>query len=144
VGLAIAALAIGVAVLLYQGPGRAVVRGHVGDVAATMLVFAVLSLVWRARIATRATATLAIATAIELGQTFWKVESSAGALLLGTTFDPWDLVAYAIGVVIAVTWETVRRAPSRRDVARERRRIDVAAADDDADALAVQASTQRP
>jgi hypothetical protein len=106
--LAVAAFAIGVAVLLYPGPGRPFVRGHVGDVAATMLVYALLSLAWRGRIAYRATATMAIATAIELGQTWWQVESSAGALLLGTTFDAWDIVAYAVGTAIAVAWDVTR------------------------------------
>jgi hypothetical protein len=42
--LAVMALGLGVAVLLYRGPGRGVVRGHVGDVAATMLVYALLGL----------------------------------------------------------------------------------------------------
>jgi hypothetical protein len=106
--LALAALAIGVAVLLYHGPGRSIVRGHVGDVAATMLVYALVGLAWRARSAVRAATTMAIATAIEIGQTLWQVDSSAGALLLGTTFDVWDLVAYAIGTAIAVAWDVTR------------------------------------
>jgi hypothetical protein len=115
VELAIVALAIGVLVLLYRGPGRAIVRGHVGDVAATMLVYALFGLAWaRARIAIRAAITLVIAVAIELGQTWWHVESPTGALLLGTTFDTWDLVAYAIGVALAVGWERTLRATAPR------------------------------
>lgn len=105
VWLAVAALVIGVAVLLYRGPGRSIIRGHVGDVAATMLVYALISLVSRARVAYRAAGTMVIATAIELGQVLWRFESSAGALLLGSTFDAWDLVAYAVGVCVAVAWE---------------------------------------
>lgn len=108
VELGLIALAIGVLVLLYHGPGRAIVRGHVGDVAATMLVYAVLGVLWRARLAVRATATMAIAVAIEFGQTWWQLDSAAGSLLLGTTFDVWDLVAYAIGTGLAVVWERVR------------------------------------
>lgn len=103
--LAAAALALGAAVLLYRGPGRAVIRGNVGDVAATMLVYAVLGLVWRARPAVRAAATFAIATAVELGQTLWHARSLAGELTVGSTFDGWDFVAYAAGVVVAVAWE---------------------------------------
>ena len=76
VGLALVALALGVVVLLYRGPGRAIVRGHVGDVAATMLVYALISLVSKARMGYRAVGTLAIATAIEIGQAWWHVESS--------------------------------------------------------------------
>jgi hypothetical protein len=103
--LAVVALALGVAVWLHGGTG--IVRGHVGDVAATMLVFAVLGLVaprrlgWRGR----ALGTLGLATAIEVGQLFWDGRSRAGELLIGSTFDAWDLVAYAVGVVIAVAWD---------------------------------------
>lgn len=116
VGLAAVALALGVAVLLYRGPGRAIVRGHVGDVAATMLVYALISLVSKARVGYRAAGTLATATAIEIGQAWWHVESSPTAeVILGTTFDPWDLVAYVIGVIIALGWE---RTVIRRQVGR--------------------------
>lgn len=103
------ALAIGAAVLLYRGPGRGVIRGHMGDVAATMLVYAVLGLLWQARPAVRAAATLAIATVIECGQMVWRGEEVLGATLgeltVGSTFDGWDFVAYVAGVVIAVAWE---------------------------------------
>jgi hypothetical protein len=105
--LGLAALSLGVAVLVYRGPGRGVIRGNVGDVAATMLVYAMLGMVWTARIRTRAVATLAIAMAIELGQVVWHARSLAGELLIGSTFDPWDLVAYTIGVGVAVGWELV-------------------------------------
>ncbi|MBA2545192.1 MAG: DUF2809 domain-containing protein [Deltaproteobacteria bacterium] len=119
VELGLVAVVLGVLVLLYHGPGRGIVRGHVGDVAATMLVYALIGLASQARIAVRASVTMAIAVAIELGQTWWKIDSSAGSLLLGTTFDPWDLVAYAIGIAIAVVWEraTDAAAASRRDPA---------------------------
>lgn len=103
--LGVAALVLGAAVLVYRGPGRAIVRGHVGDVAATMLVYALLGLVWRARIAVRASVTFAVAAAIELGQTWWHARSLAGELIAGTTFDPWDFVAYALGVAVAVRYE---------------------------------------
>lgn len=105
VELAAVALVIGVLVLLYRGPGREIVRGHVGDVAATMLVYALVGLVSRSSIRVRASITMAIALAIELGQTWWKIDSAAGSLLLGSTFDAWDIVAYAIGVVVAIGFE---------------------------------------
>jgi len=105
VWLGAAAIALGLAVLVYRGPGRAIVRGHVGDVAATMLVYAVIGAVWRTGRAVRASVTLAVAVVIELVQIGWHARSTAGALLIGSTFDPWDLVAYAIGVAIAVGWD---------------------------------------
>jgi hypothetical protein len=113
--LAGAAIAIGVVVLLYRGPGRGVIRGHVGDVAATMLVYAVLGLIWRARPMVRAAAAFAIAAAIELGQTVWRGEGLAGEIVVGSTFDGWDFVAYGIGVAIAVAWETRAVAPGPRE-----------------------------
>ena len=104
--LALVACAIGLAVLVYHGPGRAIVRGYVGDVAATMLVFALLGLTrWSLR--TRAIVTMAIALAIELRQIVW-----SGGLLLGNVFDPWDVAAYAVGVVVAVAYH--RAHDSRR------------------------------
>lgn len=106
-GLGFVAIAIGAAVLVYRGPGRAIVRGHVGDVAAAMLVYAALGAVWRARMAVRAAAALAIATAVELGQLVWHVDSTAGDLVLGDTCDPWDLVAYVAGVAVALVWERI-------------------------------------
>jgi len=123
VWLAAAAIATGVAVMLYRGPGRGVIRGNVGDGAATMLVYAVLGLSWRARPAVRAAAALAIAAAIEIGQTMWRGEGLAGEIVVGGTFDGWDFVAYAIGVAVAVAWEGWRgsgAAPAVRDDAAAR------------------------
>lgn len=105
-GLAALALAIGVATLLYRGPGRAFVRGHVGDVAATMLVYAGFGLTsWSLR--ARAAATFAVAVAIELGQLLWAplTGGTVATLTVGHVFDPWDVLAYAVGVVVAVAWE---------------------------------------
>ena len=104
--MALAALALGLACLAYAGPGRPIVRGHVGDVAAAMLVYALLGLTgWpqRARIA----GTLAIALAVEVGQLVWSPlgRSTIGALTLGSVFDPLDLAAYVIGLLIGLVWE---------------------------------------
>jgi hypothetical protein len=103
--MAAAAIAVGSIVLVYRGPGREIVRGNVGDGAATLLVYAILGMVWRAPIRARAIATFAFACAVELGQTLWHGKSLAAELTIGSTFDPWDVVAYAIGVAVAVMWE---------------------------------------
>jgi len=93
-------------VLVYRGPGRAVIRGHVGDVAATMLVYAAISMFWSARMRTRAITTFAIASAIEVGQLVWNARSLVAELTIGSSFDAWDFLAYAIGVAVALAWET--------------------------------------
>lgn len=112
--LGLAALALGLAVLVYRGPGRAVIRGHVGDVAATMLVYALLGAASSWRMRSRALVTLGIATAIELVQVVWHARSLAGELLIGGTFDAWDFVAYVLGILVALAWETAAVASDRR------------------------------
>ena len=110
--LALAALVLGLACLFYAGPGRAVVRGHVGDVAAAMFVYAALGLTgWSRR--SRVAAALIIAALVEVGQTVWSPagRSGVGALLIGSVFDPWDLVAYVVGVAVGVAWEATGRVP---------------------------------
>ena len=109
VWLGAVALALGAAVVLYRGPGREFVRGHVGDVAATMLVYALLGLAWRARPWVRAVVTLGIASAIELGQTVWHATSWIGEMTAGSTFDALDFAAYVVGVVVAFAWERRQR-----------------------------------
>ena len=112
--LGVAAIALGLFVLVYHGPGRAVLRGHVGDVAAAMLVFATIgALSPQTWIRFRAATTFAIATGIEIGQAFWRTESMLGELTIGNTFDPWDILAYALGVAVAVAWELVWRSRDR-------------------------------
>lgn len=109
--LAVAALVIGVAVLMYRGPARPFIRGHVGDVAATMIVYATLGwLLWGklARPGVRAFGAMAIATAIELGQIVWTGTGRAGEIFVGSYFDSWDLVAYAVGTVIAYGYDVIR------------------------------------
>lgn len=108
--LAGAALAAGALVLAYRGPGRALVRGHFGDVAATALVYALLWLgpCRRSSRAVRAALAMAVATAIELGQTWWTARGLAGELVLGSTFDAWDFVAYGLGVALAWSYDRAR------------------------------------
>jgi hypothetical protein len=84
-------------------PGRAIVRGHVGDVAAVALVHAVIGLAG-ARPFTCAALTTLVALAIELTQP-GRSRGAVGDLVLGSHFDPWDLIAYAIGIALAVVWD---------------------------------------
>ncbi|MEU1720015.1 DUF2809 domain-containing protein [Nonomuraea sp. NPDC005692] len=99
------ALAIGAFVLFYRGPGQPFIRGYVSDVVATMLVYAFLGLLWRTTAARRTLATAAIAAAVEFYQIVGMALPGVGGVLVGAFPDPWDLVAYAIGVVVALVWE---------------------------------------
>ena len=106
--LALAALALGAASWAWGvlgWPGRALVRGHLGDVAATALVYALVALAGVGRRWCAATA-LAVAGAIELGQVVAGGHAGpARALVLGAHFDPYDLIAYATGVALAAGWD---------------------------------------
>lgn len=104
--LGASALLLAAMVLVYRGPGQPIVRGHAGDVAATMLVYSAVSLVRpTASKGVRALVTMAIATGIEVAQAWFHARSTVGHLVIGSTFDPIDLVAYVAGVWIAVVWE---------------------------------------
>lgn len=108
--LAVAAVAIGVAVLIYRGPWRPFIRGHVGDVAAAMLVYAFLgALLWgrASRPVWLALGAMAISSAIEFNQRMWTGTGMAGELFVGSLFDAWDFAAYAAGTVIAVAYDVV-------------------------------------
>jgi Protein of unknown function (DUF2809) len=126
--LAAMAVALGAFVLGYRGPGRPFVRGHVGDVAATALVYAILALAlgpllrrfeersgarW-ARPTVLAVAAMVIATAIELAQRVWTGTGVAGELVLGSSFDPWDFVAYVTGTILAVTYDVSTRGGAQK------------------------------
>ncbi len=121
--LAAIALGLGALVLSYGGPGQPFVRGHVGDVAATMLVYALVSLAlamfdgrWQLAPRWRFAIAMGIATALEVGQTVWSGTGLAGELVLGATFDAWDFAAYLLGALLAVAYDVLgarRRARSK-------------------------------
>ncbi|GAA3469444.1 DUF2809 domain-containing protein [Nonomuraea roseola] len=99
------ALAVGAFALFYRGPGQPFIRGYVSDVGATMLVYAFLGLLWRTTAARRTLATAAIAAVVEFYQIVGMTPPGIGGVLVGAFPDPWDLVAYAIGVGVALAWE---------------------------------------
>ena len=118
--LALMALAIGMGVLAYRGPGQPFVRGHVGDVAATMLVYAALGAILWGKLAKPgwlAFGAMAIATAIELGQRVWTGTGVAGEILVGGSFDSWDFAAYVLGTIVAVVYDVMSTRRAARGVA---------------------------
>jgi len=111
---ALASLALGAFTAIYRGPFWRFFRGYVGDVAAAALVFALVSLAWPHRRGVRVAITAAICLTVEIAQALRAPpQSTAAELLLGGHLDPWDLLAYAIGIALAAVWEH-RRGRTRR------------------------------
>lgn len=110
--LAGVAVAIGAFVTLYHGPGRPFLRGHVGDLAATMLVYGLLGLARPStRMWVRGALTFGIAVAIECLPLVYRASSSVGAFVLGQQFDWIDMIMYFLGTCIGmlVTVVSLRR-----------------------------------
>lgn len=96
----LACTAVGVGILLYRGPGRALIRGALGDVLAVIWLAYLLAIIWPRRALACCWAALGIAFALEGLQALHLVPPEAPTVIrvmLGATFDPWDLVAYTVG-----------------------------------------------
>lgn len=108
----LAALAFGLFVLLYRGPGWVPLRHTGGDIAAGALVLGLVGLVARRRgVGWWVVVAALIAASVEAIQALRLVGPDAPRwlhLTLGSTFDPLDLLAYAVGIALAAIY--VRRA----------------------------------
>lgn len=120
--LALATTALGLAVHLYAGALGSAIQDVIGDALwATMVAWWIGVLAPDAPLLQRSTAALAIAFAVELSQLYHTPTLDAirattlGTLVLGSGFDPRDLVAYALGVLLAFR---IERGILRRDGAR--------------------------
>jgi hypothetical protein len=101
-------LAAGLFVLFYRGPGWRFTRGTLGDLFVVGFLYHLLSLCWRGPMAARAGAIAVLAVGIELAQwarLFTSRPSDPLVVVTGSTFDVWDLVAYAVGLTLAVLLE---------------------------------------
>lgn len=101
------ALGVGVA----QIDGSSPVRGYGGDVLATFFVYMLLRACGVQRPTRAALLTVMISFAIETAQYFRTAQrlGFGGVLLVifGSTFDVLDLVAYVVGVALALAFERV-------------------------------------
>lgn len=133
--LAFAALALGTLVaglavhLGLRGALPAAVHDVTGDsLWATMIAWGVGALAPSATPATRATVAYATCVAVETSQLLHTPAldalraTTAGRLVLGSGFDPRDLVAYAVGVLAAWALERAWRARRRPAIAATRAR----------------------
>lgn len=84
------------------------IRGTLGDVLVVVLIYNAARSVSKLRPGTCALLTLGFAFAVEISQLFNLIEllglgsSRVARLILGTTFDYWDLVAYSAGCALAL------------------------------------------
>lgn len=101
-------LGLAVLVLIYQGPGRWFVRGLLGDVLVVVFLVACLASLPVGRPWQRVAGVGVFALGTECLQLLQLVGPDApfmAHLILGSTFDPVDLLAYAVGLGVAVGLE---------------------------------------
>jgi len=110
--LAVGTIALGLAVHWRGGSLSPVVRDVLGDVLwAAMMVWWIAAVAPAIRLPWRAAAALAFCFAVEFSQLvhFPALDAlrrtTAGHLVLGSGFDPRDLISYAIGVLAPVFLE---------------------------------------
>lgn len=124
--LVLATIAVGLAVHLYGGGMGPAVQDVVGDALWAMMVAWWVGVVAPdAPVLQRSAVALAIAFAVELSQLYHApmldaIRSTAPSqLVLGSGFDPRDLVAYALGVLLAFRVERLVRRRGSRGTAQE-------------------------
>lgn len=113
--IVLACTTLGAGVLLYAGPGRGLIRGFCGDVIAVVWLAYIFALLWPRHVVGCCIAALGVAFALEGLQALQLVSPDAPRVvrvMLGATFDPWDLVAYAVGFGFALALR--RSAPGSR------------------------------
>lgn len=110
---AVVCLVLAAGVLTYRGPGWVWIRGFLGDVLVVVFGVSLMALPPLGRWPHRIAAMGVIAVGTEFLQLLQLVGPDAHwfwHLTLGSTFDPVDLLAYALGLAVAagleVAWFT--------------------------------------
>ena len=90
-------------------------RSFFGDVLAVMWVYVVFKTFIAARVLPLALAALGVGLAVELGQFLASssqlhIPNRALRIVLGSTADWWDVLAYAIGFLVVLAIEALRDA----------------------------------
>lgn len=110
-----AALVLAVEIVVALFIHDRIIRPHLGDSLAVILVYLGLRAFTPLRVLPSNATALAIATAIEFGQLFHLVDrlglggNAVARVVIGTGFDPKDFAAYAAGGVLVLLIEAVRR-----------------------------------
>ena len=102
-------LALGLSVLVYQGPGHLWFRAHAGDALVVMFLVGLLGCVSSWSIGRRLLCVGVVAACVECAQLFGgSAERSVTIqLLVGSHFDPLDFAYYAIGLALAAAVDRV-------------------------------------
>lgn len=101
-----------IAVMLRTG----IVRTHIGDVGVIALIYCAVRTVLEARPLAVVTGTVLFAFAVEFAQLFEAIrhlglsDNQFAVIVLGASFDPWDLAMYVIGGLLVLAVEAWRRA----------------------------------
>jgi Protein of unknown function (DUF2809) len=101
------AVEVGIATALGQTTW---VRGFVGDVLATLLVYYAIKTVVQAPAWKLAIASLLVGYLLEAGQYLarekhWVIHNRLLRIVIGSTPDWWDVLAYTVGFALALTIE---------------------------------------
>ncbi|QNQ08336.1 ribosomal maturation YjgA family protein [Sphingomonas alpina] len=110
---ALALFAVEIAIALFVHDR--LIRPHIGDSLAVILLYLALRAVTPLRVMPAAGIALAVAVAIEFGQLFGLIGALglsgniAARFLLGAGFDPLDFIAYAAGALFVIAVERMRR-----------------------------------
>lgn len=101
---------VGVLIFFFSSPWP-LIRGHGGDVVVVAFLYFGAGVIWPTRRRARALAVGALAFGIELFQTLGVTSPDDSALVqatVGSTYDPWDLVAYTLGLALALALDRPR------------------------------------
>ena len=115
--LAIAAVLLVLLILLATlGAGLGWIRSFLGDTLAVIWVYFVLKTVLRAHVLTLAGLAFGMGAFVELGQYLagelgWRIPNPVLRIVLGSTADWWDILAYALGWIAVLAIELPRQRP---------------------------------
>ncbi|AKQ55788.1 ribosomal maturation YjgA family protein [Bordetella hinzii] len=106
-------LFIALAVLATAGAGWGWVRSFLGDTLAVIWVYYLFKIFLRAHVLALAGLAFGMGVFVELGQYAaahlgWRLPNPVLRMVLGSTADGWDILAYALGWVAVVAIELPR------------------------------------
>ena len=90
------------------------IRNHFGDILIVIFIYCFIKMFIRNRLKWLPLYIFIFATLVEIGQYFNLVgllgleHSQLARIIIGTTFDIWDIVIYFIGCALIYSWEHLR------------------------------------